>query len=498
MVDLNKGATVALVKTLSDDIRTLPDETMAESAGAVTRTLTNYIKNIAGLEAVYHGDDFSPWESSKTLNAEGKIGASGAYSVCPTFFKVPDYVNTVRITTGAYGAIAVRYSGDSESDFHDRNTYTANHAYDLDVSEYKYLRFAVGSTDTGNVASLTVRLKYPLADSVSDLQSQTATMNSGLIKALSTDYSFASAVPNGTDYDTLTTPGNYYASSGSAAASMVHCPTSVAHRLIVMTTTAAARVRQFVIANDANNTVYYRTPPGAWLTLGNSVNSVQTKVVLDSSNYTDYFSDADNAPLNSVYSVRPNTPIANLPKGNSNVYGAGQTYGYPSGTLITFDGGIYTGSSHYATQMFLMAATDFQDNTNSNNLICTRNAYYVSGAVKWSKWSKMGEVMCLHSTNTSIQESRWQSGEADFTDFNNAPINTIYQIDLDCVSMLNDPLVGHSCILITVGFSFISRHGMMQLCCGIDNGAKLFFRYGYKQDENDYRWTDWQRLLTES
>lgn len=37
MVDLNKGATVELVKALSDDIRTLPDGTKASSAGAAVR-----------------------------------------------------------------------------------------------------------------------------------------------------------------------------------------------------------------------------------------------------------------------------------------------------------------------------------------------------------------------------------------------------------------------------------------------------------------------------
>lgn len=44
MVDLNKGATVELVKALSDDIRTLPDGTKASSAGAAVRNQITDLK----------------------------------------------------------------------------------------------------------------------------------------------------------------------------------------------------------------------------------------------------------------------------------------------------------------------------------------------------------------------------------------------------------------------------------------------------------------------
>lgn len=40
-IDLNKGATVGLVKALSDDIRTLPDGTKAANAGAALRGNTS-------------------------------------------------------------------------------------------------------------------------------------------------------------------------------------------------------------------------------------------------------------------------------------------------------------------------------------------------------------------------------------------------------------------------------------------------------------------------
>ena len=42
----DKGATVKLVKTLSDDIRTLPNGTKATSAGAVTREVYSTLKTL--------------------------------------------------------------------------------------------------------------------------------------------------------------------------------------------------------------------------------------------------------------------------------------------------------------------------------------------------------------------------------------------------------------------------------------------------------------------
>lgn len=45
MVDLNKGATVGLVKALSDDIRTLPDGTKAASAGEAVRAQVNDLRD---------------------------------------------------------------------------------------------------------------------------------------------------------------------------------------------------------------------------------------------------------------------------------------------------------------------------------------------------------------------------------------------------------------------------------------------------------------------
>lgn len=62
-VDLTKGATVELVKTLSDDIRTQVDGTKGKSAGQVVRNLENSVKVLAK----YHTDEMSFTDIQKVV-----------------------------------------------------------------------------------------------------------------------------------------------------------------------------------------------------------------------------------------------------------------------------------------------------------------------------------------------------------------------------------------------------------------------------------------------
>lgn len=56
-IDLNKGATVELVKALSDDIRTLPDGTKAASAGAAVRNIQSELDALAAVMSVTSWED---------------------------------------------------------------------------------------------------------------------------------------------------------------------------------------------------------------------------------------------------------------------------------------------------------------------------------------------------------------------------------------------------------------------------------------------------------
>lgn len=75
-------------------------------------------------------------------------------------------------------------------------------------------------------------------------------------------------INNGTDYNTITTPGTYLCLSNASAQSMTNCPTSYQHKLFVMLTTNEARLYQIIFSNDTGVAVYkrfmYGTTWGAW------------------------------------------------------------------------------------------------------------------------------------------------------------------------------------------------------------------------------------------
>ena len=74
-VDLTKGATVELVKTLSDDLRTKDDNTKYSSAGAAVRDLSARKADIDGVyETLTAG-------TAKNLLGEQTATDEGAYTI---------------------------------------------------------------------------------------------------------------------------------------------------------------------------------------------------------------------------------------------------------------------------------------------------------------------------------------------------------------------------------------------------------------------------------
>ena len=65
-INLIKGATVELVKVLSDDIRTLPDGTKASSAGEAVREQSEAISIINPMTNIQ-------WTLGKSIDATGVI-----------------------------------------------------------------------------------------------------------------------------------------------------------------------------------------------------------------------------------------------------------------------------------------------------------------------------------------------------------------------------------------------------------------------------------------
>lgn len=71
------------------------------------------------------------------------------------------------------------------------------------------------------------------------------------------------SIPDNTDYDDLTTPGNYYVVSAARARTMINSPSIMAHRLTVIELYAADRLIQ--VLQDMSN-IYIRSKSTAWST----------------------------------------------------------------------------------------------------------------------------------------------------------------------------------------------------------------------------------------
>ena len=326
--------------------------------------------------------------------------------------------------------------------------------------------------------------------SESATKEEVSNMQDQLDVALTLSHTYADTIGDGTDYDTLTTAGNYSVTTAAHARTMINCPVTVAHRLIVLTTSGSSQVKQIVIANASKLPIWVRNNTEPWFKLvtDDIVLKQMTSFVTGTTGLP--FTNCDDAPLNTIFTVNGSAAVSNLPPGNNNAAGAGDTYGTASGILITFGGATYNDSTS-VTQFYISQAQSPWDQPVFN----FRCKFYSNQTWKWTPWSKIAGYGFLHATNTFIQESRIQAGTAMFSDMNDAPNNTIVQIDLDAVSMANNPLSGHSCVLITFSASYISRHGSFQLCMGLDNGAHLFFRYGYQQSTTEYRWTPWRETV---
>ena len=229
--------------------------------------------------------------------------------------------------------------------------------------------------------------------------------------------------------------------------------------------------------------------------------------------------NADDAPLDSVIYVSKENFVENTPYGNgiSSGFrenpGFRETTGYLSGTLVTY------GTSGDTKVQLFTSVNDNNDTSAEPSILYYRS---FNGDV-WTRWHRLSDSVSLSSSNIAIRKKMIapyldEEGKptaektstpnpeyvgdqaAVFADFNDAPNNSIYQIDLDCDPsvMANNPLPGCSSVLITTGFSYWSRHGVVQICVGLTgNTLPVYYRYCYAQTD-EYAWSLWERLLTGS
>lgn len=246
---------------------------------------------------------------------------------------------------------------------------------------------------------------------------------------------------------------------------------------------------------------------------------IANRITITAANKAQYFTDADNAPENMWFEIQAAAQIVNTPHGNG-ISSASGTYtdlrsitGYLDGSLYTYR----TGAGTLINQIFISGGKHANAKTTPN--VMYMRTKYTGGL--WGDWSKFGGNSTLTASNIAIRKkmiaqyldgngnpTATNTGTANpqymgddpliFNDFDNAPMMSIYQIDLDCDAtvMAHNPEPGYSSILITMGFSYIVRHGQIQLCIGVkSSGTFAWIRYGYQQAANDYRWSGWKSIV---
>ena len=454
-------------------------------------------ENIESAAFPYLGSSAFTWTIGKTINSSGNITSNGSTALTDA---VPVSSGSLIVNRsnakGMNDADTIFYVSEYENDVWIKRTPISNQNSLKLGANTDSIRIVFGySGTTGNTETeedVALNFKCQTVDSVV-LKSEFDEAYAIIAKAITTDASLCTSVESGTDYDNLTTPGNYKCTSSTTAASLLHCPVSVSHRLIVLQRVNASTIIQIIFPSETGAPIYIRNVnEGTWHWLMNDITSLHTMAEFVNTAPLP-FSNLDNVDPNTVWTISGNAEIDNMPKGNFNVGGADDDYGKASGTMMTVKGCSRAGAFDLVQMFFGQSGGDF-----AQPIMNFRTKYYSQNAWHWSPWAQIAGLFgVMRATNTFIQESRIQAGKADFDDMNNAPNNTIYQIDLDAISMAHNPMSGHSCVLVTFAPSFISDHGRFQVCCGTNLGAQMYFRYGYQQSAEEYRWTNWRHILTE-
>lgn len=306
-------------------------------------------------------------------------------------------------------------------------------------------------------------------------------------------------IDSNANLDDYLTEGNYKITSSADAKTITNMPYPVAGRLTVMSTSMPGRYIQRFEANTSTPRIYVRFYDGSswgdWAEIATkadvSATIKSTNIMLTSSNYTSYFTDFNDIPVNTIYNIGSNVPLLNAPRGTTVIGYTTMKDNVPAGTILTYSGSV-TNPTRQRFQLYTGSTSSIPQ-----SIMWFRSAYQSGGNLYWSEWQRISEASAITSSNIVLSK---EHAHNFFTDLNDAPLNTIYQIDRNCTEgvLANHPMPGESCILLTTGFSFTSRHGMIQMCFGLKEGCSMYFRYGFKESTDTYMWTEWKKTLTES
>lgn len=211
-------------------------------------------------------------------------------------------------------------------------------------------------------------------------------------------------------------------------------------------------------------------------------------VVASGSPYTDF----NDFPVGSIVRVDTSNTLDNSPPGFNTIGHAELLPGPINAVCITYSETWY--SPTYLCQICLIYRSLPAGDPRIAFRICTT----IGGVKTWSAWSTLSEDGSLHATNKVVDINSYST--LTFDDFDDAPINTIYQVDYNVGSTIaHNPAPGKSGVLMTYAFSVSTRHGLVQTHFAFDNTpgtASMYFRYGFQQAPDVYAWTPWEKVNT--
>ena len=223
-----------------------------------------------------------------------------------------------------------------------------------------------------------------------------------------------------------------------------------------------------------NNVIYTRAKTNATWTAWTQV-AFANDVILSSSidvwsnNYNNYFTDANDAPLNKIVNITASitsSMVANLP-----IYGT-------TGMLMTFS--YLTSAVNTKCQIYIR----------ENNVIYTRVKAYGT----WTDWTQVtlaNEVNNLKSAAIlSSSIDLWPNNYNNyFTDANDAPLNKIVHITGEITSSMvaNLPFYGAGGTLMTFSYLPTAVNTKCQIYIGGNNVI-------YTRAKTNATWTDWKLI----
>ena len=261
--------------------QTISGETLA---GVTLTALTDNTMQIYGV----------PTATRQLLLLNGQDAATASTTA---FSKTLD-AGTYNIAFGITGSnyINIRYTETTFANFTRLYPGTITFAHDVMIGLYVKSDQNYGTSDSPSVITFSAKKITAIDPTARQTAAET---KANIPNRLSLKQTDADTIADGTDYDSLTTPGNYKCTTSGHAATMSHAPSGNAHRLSVYSTTDNNNFLQIAYVNYSKGTLLkFRSKTNTtgwtdWKTLADR-DWVGNKITTDE--IPDYYFDDDYLP----------------------------------------------------------------------------------------------------------------------------------------------------------------------------------------------------------